>query len=219
MSARYGLLGGTFDPVHAAHLVLADEALRQLDLAGVWFLPAGEPWMKRDAPLTPKEHRRAMVELAVASDERFHLSTAELDRPGETYTVDTLEAMRAGDAADDEVWFIVGADTLASMHRWKDPARLLELARIAVAMRPGHELLDLGALEAVAPDARGRVTTVRMPLMGVSGTDVRRRAAAGESLEGLVPDAVAAYIARHDLYGAMRMKPTTNAGRRTRGRG
>ena len=209
MSARRGLLGGTFDPVHAAHLVLAEEAYRQLDLDGVWFLPAGEPWMKRAAPLTAKEHRRAMVELAIAADARFHLSTLELDRPGETYTVDTLEELRAGEAADDDLWFIVGADTLASMHRWKDPDRLLGLARLAVAMRPGHERLNLGALEAVAPNARERVTEVGMPLMDVSGTEVRRRAAAGETLSGLVPEAVATYIARHDLYGGTRPRPTT----------
>ena len=211
MTARKGLLGGTFDPVHAAHLVLADEAYRQLDLDGVWFLPAGQPWMKRDASLAAKEHRRAMVELAIASDRRFHLSTVELDRRGDTYTVDTLEELRAGEAADDDLWFIVGADTLTSMHRWKDPERVLELARLAVATRPGHERLDLGALEEVAPSARERVTTLHMPLMDVSGTEVRRRAAEGEPLSGLVPEVVAAYIVRHDLYGGTRGEPATTS--------
>ena len=211
MTARKGLLGGTFDPVHAAHLVLADEASRQLDLDGVWFLPAGQPWMKRDAPLAAKEHRRAMVELAIASDGRFHLSTVELDRPGDTYTVDTLEELRTGEAADDELWLIVGADTLASMHRWKDPARVLALARVAVATRPGHERLDLGDLEALAPGARERVTSLSMPPMDVSGTEVRRRAAESEPMGGLVPEAVAAYIERHGLYGGTRAAPTTTS--------
>lgn len=206
MTARKGFLGGTFDPVHAAHLVLAEEAYRQLELDGVWFLPAGQPWMKRDAPLTAREHRLAMVELAVASEERFHVSTLELDRPGDTFTVDTLEALH-DEAADDDLWFIVGADTLASMHRWKDPARLLELARVAVATRPGHERLDLGALEEVAPRAWERVTSLRMPMMDISGTEVRRRAAERESMSGLVPEAVAEYIERHDLYGGMRAEP------------
>ena len=209
MTVRKGFLGGTFDPVHTAHLVLAEAAYEQLDLDGVWFLPAGEPWMKRDDALTAKEHRRAMVELAIAADERFHLSTVELDRPGTTYTVDTLEELRAGEAADDELWFIVGADTLGSMHRWKDPERLLRLARLAVGTRPGHEGLDLVELEAIAPSARERVTTLRMPLMDVSGTEVRRRAAAGEPLSELVPEAVAAYIARHDLYGGTRPQPAS----------
>ena len=208
---RKGLLGGTFDPVHAAHVVLATEALRQLELEGVWFLPAGAPWMKRDARLTPKGHRRAMVELAVAEDERLHLSTVELDRPGDTYTVDTLEELRAGEMAGDELWFIVGADALSTVHRWKEPKRLLELARIAVAMRPGHERLDLGALEEVAPGAAARITTVRMPLMDVTGTEVRRRAAAGEPLDALVPEAVAAYIARHGLYGRSRAEPAARS--------
>ena len=135
----------------------------------------------------------------------------ELDRPGETYTVDTLEELRAGDMADDELWFIVGADTLASMHRWKDPARLLELARVAVATRPGHERLDLGALEEFAPRTRERVTSLRMPLMDISGTEVRRRAAEREAMSGLVPEAVAAYIEHHDLYGEMRAEQSTTA--------
>ncbi len=211
MTARKGFLGGTFDPVHAAHLVLADEAYRQLGLDGVWFLPAGQPWMRRGAPLTSKEHRLAMVELAIAADERFDVSTLELDRPGDTFTVDTLEELRA-EGADDELWFIVGADTLASMHRWKDPARLLELAQVAVAARPGHERLDLSALAKVAPGARERVTSLRMPMMDVSGTEVRRRAAERETVSGLVPEAVAAYIERHDLYGGTRAEPTTASG-------
>ena len=213
MMARRGLLGGTFDPVHAAHLALADAAHRTLGLDGVWFLPAGEPWMKRDARLSAKGHRRAMVELAIAGDERFHLSTLELERPGPTYTVDTLEELRRGEAPgwDGELWFIVGADTLGSMHRWKDPERLLALARVAVATRPGAGEPDLGPLEAVAPNARERVTTLPMPPMDVSGTDVRSRAAGGEPLNGLVPEAVAAYIARHDLYGGTHPQPAATS--------
>jgi len=199
---RRGLLGGTFDPIHTGHLILAQEVLWRLGLDGIWFIPVGLPWMKRDEPTSEAEHRRTMVELAIESNQRFHLSTAELERPGETYTVDTLEELRRGEMSDGELLFIMGVDTLHTMHRWKDPARILELARIVVALRPGHSEVDLSALEAIDPTAAERVMTVRMPLIEISGTELRRRAGAGEPLRYLVPDAVAAYIGEHDLYKA-----------------
>lgn len=199
---RRGLLGGTFDPIHTGHLILAQEVLWRLGLDGIWFIPAGLPWMKRDEPTSEAEHRRTMVELAIGSNQRFHLSTAELERPGETYTVDTLEELRRSEMSDGELLFIMGVDTLHTMHRWKDPARILELARIVVALRPGHGEVDLSALEAIDPTAAERVMTVRMPLIEISGTELRRRAGAGEPLRYLVPDAVAAYIGEHGLYKA-----------------
>ena len=199
---RRGLLGGTFDPIHNGHVVLAREAMARLGLEGVWFVPAGLPWMKRGVALSAKEHRRAMVQLAIAEEPRFHVSDSELNREGETYTVETLEELLAGDMAHTDLWFIMGADTLATMHEWKAPQRVLELARVAVALRPRHERLDLRRLERVAPGAGERVTVIQLPLMDVSGVEIRRRAGAGEPLAGLVPEAVAAYIAEHDLYGA-----------------
>lgn len=210
---RRGLLGGTFDPIHNGHVVLAREAMVRLGLEGVWFVPAGMPWMKRGVALSAKEHRRAMVQLAIAEEPRFHVSDSELNREGETYTVETLEELLAGDMAHTDLWFIMGADTLATMHEWKDPQRILELARVAVALRPRHEQLDLRRLEGVAPGATERVTVIRLPLMDVSGAEVRRRAAAGETLAGLVPEAVAAYIAEHDLYGGARSRPAATGGR------
>ena len=197
---RRALLGGTFDPVHSGHLILAQEVLWRLGLDGVWFVPAGLPWMKRDEPLTGKEHRRAMVELAIDDNPRFHLSTVELDRPGETYTVDTLEELRNGEMADGDLLLVMGVDTLQTLHRWKEPKRLLELARLVVALRPGHGEVDLTQLEAIDPTAGERVMTVRMPLIEISGTELRRRAAAGEPIRYLVPDAVADYIERNGLY-------------------
>ena len=197
---RRALLGGTFDPVHSGHLILAQEVLWRLGLDEVWFIPAGLPWMKRGIRLTASEHRCAMVELAIADNARFHLSTVEVDRLGETYTVDTLEELRSGEMADDELMVVMGVDTLHTMHRWKEPERLLELARVVVALRPGHGEVDLGALEEIDPTARERVMTVRMPLIEISGTELRRRVAAGEPVRYLVPDAVADYIERHRLY-------------------
>lgn len=197
---RRGLLGGTFDPIHTGHLILAQEVQWRLGLDEVWFVPTGEPWMKRGEPLTPREHRSAMVELAIADNPRFKLCTSEIERPGPTYTVETLEALRAGEMRDDDVLFIMGADTLHTMHRWKSPERILELARIVVALRPGHGAIDLDKLLEIDPTAHERVMLVHMPLIEISGTEMRRRAAAGEPIRYLVPDAVAGYIQKHRLY-------------------
>lgn len=201
---RRGILGGTFDPVHTGHLILAQEVLWRLGLDEVWFIPTGLPWMKRDETITDREHRRAMVELAIADNPAFQLSTIELDRPGETYTVDTLDALRAGPMAGDEVLFIMGADTLHTMARWKDPKRILEQVRLVVAMRPGHEGLDLEALTAIDASAAERVMVVHMPLIEISGTELRRRMRDGEPVRYLVPDAVGDYIEKHRLYRGVR---------------
>ena len=201
---RKGILGGTFDPVHTGHLILAQEVLWRLRLDEVWFIPTGLPWMKRDEAITDREHRRAMVELAISDNPAFQLSTIELDRPGETYTVDTLDALRAGPMAGDELLFIMGADTLHTMARWKEPKRILEQVRLVVAMRPGHGTVDLGALTAIDPAAAERVMVVQMPLIEISGTELRRRISLGEPVRYLVPDAVGAYIAKHDLYRGTR---------------
>jgi nicotinate-nucleotide adenylyltransferase len=124
----------------------------------------------------------------------------ELDRPGETYTVDTLEELRTGEMADGDLLFIMGVDTLNTMYRWKNPSRILELARIVVALRPGHGNIDLNELLKIDPHAWERIMTVRMPLIEISGTELRRRVGVGEPVRYLVPDAVAEYINKHDLY-------------------
>ena len=156
--------------------------------------------MKRGEPLTRKDHRKTMVELAIATNPTFRLSTAELDRPGDTYTVETLEQLRADEMKDDDVMFIMGVDTFNSLPRWKNPARILELARLVVALRPGHGTIDIAGLEAIDPTAGERVMTVEMPLIEISGTELRRRAAAGEPIHYLVPDVVRAYIENNGLY-------------------
>ncbi len=200
VAVRRGLLGGTFDPIHTGHLILAQEAQWRLRLDEVWFVPTGLPWMKRGEPVTDRGHRRAMVELAIDGNPAFRLSTVELDRPGETYTVDTLEELRAGPMADGEMIFIMGADAFHSMHRWRDPQRILELTRVVVAMRPGHGPVDLGPLTEVDPTAPERVMTAPAPLIDISGTELRRRVSQSEPFRYLVPDAVADYIERNGLY-------------------
>ncbi len=209
---RRGILGGTFDPVHTGHLILAQEALWRLRLDEVWFIPTGSPWMKRGEPVTDRERRRAMVELAIAGNPAFRFSPIELDRPGETYTADTLEALRSGEMAGDELLFIMGADALRSMHLWKSPKRVLELVRVVVALRPGHGEPDLSSLEEIDPDAAERVMTVRVPLIEISGTELRRRISLGEPVRYLVPDAVGAYIAENNLYRGEPSAPPRNGG-------
>ncbi len=197
---RRGILGGTFDPIHTGHLILAQEVQWRLGLDEIWFVPTGEPWMKRGEQLTGKDHRKAMVELAIGENATFRLSTAELERPGDTYTVDTLEQLRSDELKNDDVMFIMGVDTFTSLHRWKNPGRILELVRLVVALRPGYGTIDLNELEAIDPTAGERVMTVEMPLIEISGTELRRRAAAGEPIHYLVPDAVRQYIESEGLY-------------------
>ena len=197
---RLGLLGGTFDPIHRGHLVTAQSVRQQLDMDEVWFLPTGLPWMKRGAPLSAARHRQAMVELAVGGYEGFAVSTIELERPGETYTVDTLEHLRAQRDAEDELFFIMGADTLEGFHRWKEPGRILELATVVVASRPGYGETGPQELERALPGARERIVMVRTPLVEVSGSELRQRVAQGLSIRGLLPDSVAEYVEAHGLY-------------------
>ena len=197
---RRGILGGTFDPVHLGHIILAQETLVRLALDEVWFIPTGLPWMKRDEALTPGHHRCAMVERAIEGNPQFRCSRLEIDRPGETFTVDTLEELVTGEMAGDELFFIMGLDALGGLHRWKAPARILELATVVVALRPGYGALDLRELETVVPGAAGRVIAAQMPLIEISGTELRRRATEGGSMRYLVPDAVAEYIHRQGLY-------------------
>ncbi len=205
---RRGILGGTFDPVHNGHLRLAEVAMETLGLAGVWFLPAGRPWMRRGAPLTNREARKKMVALALAGNPRFHLLTNELDRPGDTYTVDTLEELTHDGWAPDETYFILGADALAGLHRWKNPRRLLALARLAVAPREG-DAPDVSALEAAAPGAAKRTVPVHMEPVAVSASALRAKAAAGGSLRSSVPDAVAEYVEQNRLYrGGIQVETT-----------
>jgi nicotinate-nucleotide adenylyltransferase len=197
---RVGILGGTFDPVHVAHLRLAENAREAVALDQVLFVPAGEPWRKGDRRIAVAEHRLAMLRLAVAGNDDFAISDIELRRSGPTYTADTLEQL-AGERLDDEFWFIVGADALADMPNWHDPQRIVAHAILAVAARAG-ESVDPAALG--LPGLTERVETFVMERMDVSSTDIRARVAAGRSIRYLVPAAVERYIVDHQLYLASR---------------
>jgi nicotinate-nucleotide adenylyltransferase len=195
---KIGVLGGTFDPPHIGHLVIAQEALMQLGLAQVIFAPTRQPPHKPANGITPIEQRLAMVDLAIASHPNFALSRIDVDREGPTYTVDAIRLLH-GQFPDAELYFIMGMDSLASILTWRAPEKLIESCRLAVFNRPGFTA-DLDALEAQLPGLRERTAFLPAPALDIVASDLRRRVQAGQSIRHLVPDSVAAYIAEHELY-------------------
>ncbi len=191
---RVGLFGGSFDPVHDAHVALATTALGQLKLDEVRWIPVGQPWQKT-RQLADAADREAMVRLTIAGEPRFVLDRSELRRRGPSFTLDTVRELAA--AEPDTEWFLIlGQDQYASLHTWRDWRELLGLVTLAIANRPGAALAGNTQIARVAHQ------TMLLPMMDVSSTEVRRRVAAGESIAGLVPDAVARYIDQHRLYRA-----------------
>lgn len=198
---KIGILGGTFDPVHNGHLRKAAEAKAQVGLDQVLFMVAGDPWMKAQAGVQPTAagHRLEMVRLAVASNDSFEADGREAARPGPTYTVDTLEELSAQDAST-ELYLILGSDLLKSLHCWRCPSRLLDLARILVLERPGFQT-DLGILDNIRQDASARAQIVSGSPIEVSSTCLRQRTERGEPIREWVPAAVVDYIEKSELYG------------------
>jgi nicotinate-nucleotide adenylyltransferase len=192
---KVGVLGGTFDPVHLGHLVLAEQARAELELDLVLFVPAGEPWRKSHRVITHGADRLEMLRRAVEGNDGFGISSVELTREGPTYTADTLQEL-AAERLDDAFWFIVGADALADLPNWHEPARIVRHARLAVAPRGDEAEPVLPEIPGIA----GRVDRFTMPRIEVSSTDLRARVAAGRSVRYLVPEAVRAYIEAHGLY-------------------
>ena len=188
------------DPIHLGHLVIAEEARARFRLEEVVFIPTGEPWIKSGMDITPANHRMNMVRLAIASNPFFRASSIELDRLGPSYTVDTLEELNAGDYKGDDLYFILGVDLIQEFHRWKRPDRILDLCTLVVAPRAGYEDGDASHLESVNPAAPGRVVFLEGPVVGISGTEIRERAARGCSIRYVVPEAVEAYVRRYGLY-------------------
>ncbi len=194
---RIGVLGGTFDPVHLGHLILAEEAREALSLQRLLFVPAGMPWRKTGRPISPPEHRLAMLRLALEGSP-FELSTLEVERPGPSYTVDTLRELHAALPAA-SLYFIMGYDALLDLPNWHQPQEIVRLALLAVARRPGAED-SVEELERELPGVSGRVVWVTMPPIGISASDIRARVRAGRSVRYLVPPGVEEYIHRHRLY-------------------
>ena len=195
-----GLLGGTFDPPHRGHLALGEAARRQLGLARVRLLPAGDPWRKAARAVAPAAERLAMTRLATADDPAFEVDAREVERPGPSYTVDTLRELRAGGETD--LVLILGSDALADLPAWREPEAIVALARLAVAARAGEPVKAVAARagEPVKAPAGARVTALAMPPLAISSTLVRERIRAGEPVDDLLPVAVADYVRARGLY-------------------
>ena len=195
-----GVLGGTFDPIHKGHIVVAEETRARLNLAEVLFIPAGQPWLKEGSPILAAEHRVQMVRLAIADKPYFKLSTVEIDRAGPSYTVDTITGLQAQLGAGDELFFILSRDTLAQLPQWREPSRLIEMCRLVAVPRPGYLLPDLNSLEAIISGLSQRLILLDKPEVDIGATEIRTRVAQGLSIRHLVPEPVDEYIRQHRLY-------------------
>lgn len=198
--ARVGILGGTFDPVHLGHLIVAEEARVGAMLEKVLFIPAGRPWLKGDRRISAVEHRLEMVRRAIAGNSYFELCDIEVRRPGWTYTLDTIHALKRQLGVGAEFYLILGLDSFMQLPEWHEPRRLVEACRVLVANRPGHGQVDIAAVESAIPGIGQRAEALAMPEIGISSSDIRRLVRQGRSIRYLVPPEVEAYIAEHRLY-------------------
>jgi len=188
-------MGGTFDPIHHGHLVAASEVQAWFDLDEVIFVPTGQPWQKSEREVSAAEDRYLMTVVATASNPRFSVSRADIERGGPTYTVDTLRDL-ARHYPKADLYFITGGDALAQILSWRNADELFELAHFVGCTRPGHQITEL-TLEGLP---RERVTIVEIPALAISSTECRNRVRAGEPVWYLVPDGVVQYIAKRSLY-------------------
>ena len=205
VSGSLGILGGTFDPIHVGHLAIAEQVREVLGLERVLFVPSRLPVHKPGRPVSPADDRVAMVALAIAGNPAFALSREEVDRPGPSYAVDTLEAFADEARAagrEPDLTFILSAEAYAGLPTWHRPARILELSRMAVVPRPGTPPADPDEIARLLPGADRRTVLVDGPLLDVSASSIRARVAGGRSIRYLVPDAVIAYISDHGLYAS-----------------
>jgi len=195
-----GVMGGTFDPVHIGHLAVAEEARARLNMAEILFVPAGQPWLKADTYISPAEHRINMLRLAIADKPYFKLSTMEIERAGASYAVDTAAELKGQLDAADELFFILGWDSLTELPQWREPQRLIEICHLVVAPRPGYSAPDLKKLEVAIPGLSQRALILDKPEVDISASEIRERVARGLSIRHLVPQPVNRYIKKHKLY-------------------
>jgi len=220
---RYGILGGTFDPPHIGHLALAQEVHARLELDRVWFVPANQPPHKAGKPISSAVDRLAMVELAIAGDDRFAVSTLELVRSGPSYTADTLETLRA-QWRGIEMVFMMGWDMLVYLPQWYAPERVVAAVdTLAASHRPGAPVVEdeIERLAASVPGLREKLVVLPTPQLDVAGTTLRERVASGLPIRYLVPDTVRRYIEEHALYASLAKQSSahsTSGAQRTRTR-
>ncbi len=179
IARRIGILGGTFDPIHMGHLMIAESARVCLELDKVIFMPAGRPWLKSDRRVTDAAHRLAMVELAVRGNPHFEVSAIEIERAGPTYTVDTLAELRRRMGDSVELYLILGMDSALELGGWRQPDRIFEMCVVAAVSRPGLANVSIADLERDFPSSSGRVRIVSGPMVDVSATDIRARVRRG----------------------------------------
>jgi nicotinate-nucleotide adenylyltransferase len=201
-----GVLGGTFDPIHIGHLIIAEEARVKLGLSEVLFVPAGQPWLKQERRITAAAHRVEMVRLAIADNPYFKLCMLEVERPGPSYTVDTLTMLREQLGTNVHLFFILGRDTLDELPLWKEPQKLIQLCWLVVAPRPAVSegeapgAKDLARLEKAIPGLVDKVIQLDMPVVGISSSAIRQRVGKRLSIRYLVPPEVERYVREQKLY-------------------
>lgn len=202
---RVGIMGGTFDPIHYGHLVTAEIARTEYSLDTVVFVPSGNPPHKKGYPVTPAEDRYMMTVLATITNPNFEVSRIEVDRPGPSYTIDTLKAFRELYGPDAELFFITGADATLEIFTWRDTPSLLKLCNFIAATRPGYDIERLECMvEEIRKYTHNSVHIMEVPALAISSTDIRRRVREGRPIRYLLPDTVASYIAKSGLYRSSR---------------
>jgi len=198
-----GVLGGTFDPIHNGHILITEEVRAQLKIDEVIFIPAGQPQLRLSDPVATTEDRVQMVRLAIAGKPYFVLSTIEIEQAGPSYTVDTIAELRGQLGTGDELYFVLGWDSLVELPQWKEPQRLIEMCRLVAVPRPGYARPDIEALETNILGLSQRVVLLDRPLIGVSATVIRERVARGLPIKHLVPEPVDRYIRGQGLYASV----------------
>ncbi len=199
-----GVLGGTFDPIHLGHLIIAEEARIKLSLSEVLFVPAGQPWLKVDRAVTPAIHRAEMVRRAISTNPYFKLCPLEVERSGPSYTVDTIMMLQKQMGGEARFFFILGHDVLGDLSLWKEPNKLVQVCRLVVAPRCGKGFpalsSDLKSLEEAIPGVVDDIIQLDTPVIGISSSEIRRRLAQGLSIRYLVTEEVEKYILERKIY-------------------
>lgn len=201
MMLKFGILGGTFNPIHYGHLLMAERAREALGIGKIVFMPAGIPPHKDIKEVASAEDRLKMVELAVKDNDSFIISTIELDREGKTYTVDTLKELKSEYGQDTELYFIIGADVLFDLLKWRSAGEVFKLCKFAVMKRPGYKKDDFDErIKFLQEQYNASIEVVEMPLIDISSTDIRHRLMDNLSIKYLLPDKVVKYIRKEGLY-------------------
>jgi nicotinate-nucleotide adenylyltransferase len=195
-----GVFGGTFDPIHFGHLAAAQAMRSALDFAKIFFVPAGQPWLKIGLPISAARHRLDMLRLAVSGERYLGISTVEVDRTGPSYAVDTIDILQRELGSEAKLSFLLGSDALLDLPQWKDPSRLIQICQLVAFSRPGFAVPSLDGLEAAIAGISRHITFVEVPQIDISASEIRRLVALGASIGHLVPQAVEMYIIKNGLY-------------------